>query len=101
MLLPKSPTPAQQAPAKAVITVATSPAAGEAHLEFSANHATSYDVLHKGPGEATFTLVADDIIQTIYNATGLVAGAHEYKVIGRNSRGTGPESDVGTIAVTG
>ena len=38
--------PAQQSPAKA-----TSPAAGQAHLDFSAAHATSYDVLHKGPGE--------------------------------------------------
>ena len=94
-------TPAQQTPAKAVITVATSPGAGAAHLEFSATHATTYDVLHKGPADPAFTVVADDIIVTTYNATGLVAGAHEYKVIGRNSRGTGPESDVGTIAVTG
>lgn len=92
-------TPAQQAPAKAVIAVATSPAAGEAHLEFSANHATSYDVLHKGPADAAFAVVADDIIQTVYNATGLAAGAHEYKVIGRNSRGTGPESDVSVVNV--
>ena len=92
-------TPAQQAPAKAVITVATSPAAGTAHLEFSANHATSYDVLHKGPADSVFTVVADDIIVTIYNATGLVVGAHEYKVIGRNSRGAGPESDVSVVNV--
>ena len=92
-------TPAQQAPAKAVIAVATSPAAGEAHLEFSATHATSYDVLHKGPGDADFAVVADDIIQTVYNATGLAAGAHEYKVLGRNSRGTGPESDVSVVNV--
>ena len=92
-------TPAQQAPAKAVIAVATSPAAGEAHLEFSANHATSYDVLHKGPADADFAVVADDIIQTVYNATGLAAGAHEYKVLGRNSRGTGPESDVSVVNV--
>lgn len=91
--------PAQQSPAKAVITAATSPAAGQAHLEFSATHATSYDVLHKGPGDAAFTVVADDIIQKFYNATGLAAGAHEYKLVGRNSRGTGPESDVSTVNV--
>jgi len=36
---------------------------------------------------------------TIYNATGLVVGAHEYKVIGRNSRGAGPESDVSVVNV--
>ena len=91
--------PAQQSPAKATITAATSPAAGQAHLEFSATHATSYDVLHKGPGDAAFAVVADDIIVTAYNATGLTAGAHEYKVAGRNSRGTGPESDVSTVNV--
>ena len=92
-------TPSTQAPAKAVIAVATSPAAGEAHLEFSATHATSYDVLHKGPGDAAFTVVADDIIVTTYNAIGLAAGAHEYKVEGRNSRGTGPDSDVSVVNV--
>lgn len=79
--------------------MATSPAPGAAHLEFSATHATSYDVLHKGPGDAAFTVVADDIIVTTYNAIGLAAGAHEYKVIGRNSRGTGPESDVSVVNV--
>ena len=91
--------PAQQSPAKATITAATSPAAGQAHLGFSATHATSYDVLHKGPGDAAFAVVADDIIVTTYNATGLAAGAHEYKVVGRNSRGTGPESDASTVNV--
>lgn len=91
--------PAQHAPAKANITVATSPSAGAAHLEFSANHATSYDILHKGPGEPIFIIVASDIIQTDYNAIGLVPGAHEYKVVGHNSRGTGPESDVSVVNV--
>lgn len=92
--------PAQQAPAKALISTATSPAAGAAHLDFSAPRATSYDVLHKGPAEAAFTVVAEDIIVTTYNATGLTAGAHEYKVVGRNSRGTGPESDVSVVNVS-
>ncbi|MFM8471349.1 MAG: LamG-like jellyroll fold domain-containing protein [Limisphaerales bacterium] len=55
------------------------------------NQAGSYSVV--------ITNVADDIIVTTYNATGLVAGAHEYKVAGRNSRGTGPESDVSVVNV--
>jgi len=93
-------TPAQQPPAKAVIAAATSPGAGAAHLEFSATHSTSYDVLHQGPGDAAFTVVAEEIIVTTYNATGLAAGAHAYKVVGRNSRGTGPESDVSTVNVS-
>ena len=99
-LIDKIPTtPAQQAPTKAVITAATSPAAHEAHLEFDAAHATSFDVLHKGPGATTFTLVAEDTLQNTYNATGLAPGAHDYKVLGRNSRGTGPASDVSTVPV--
>ena len=32
-------------------------------------------MLHKGPGDAAFAVVADDIIVTTYNATGLAAGA--------------------------
>jgi len=34
------------------------------------------------------------------DATGLAAGAHEYKVIPRNSRGDGPESAVSVVNVT-
>lgn len=99
-VIDKIPTaPSTQTPLKAVISVATSPGAGAVHLEFDATHATSYDVLHKGPGESTFTRVADDIIQTSYNATGLVAGAHAYQVVGRNSRGDGPASEVSTVNV--
>ena len=92
-------TPASQEPNQAVITVATSPAAGQAHLEFHALHGTSFDVLHKGPGETEFTTVADDIIEQVYNASGLAAGNHEYKVIGQNSRGNGPESEISIVAV--
>jgi len=92
-------TPASQAPNQAVISVATSPAASQAHLEFDALHATSFDVLHKGPSDTEFTNVADDIIEKVYNANGLAPGNHEYKIIGQNSRGNGPESAVSTIAV--
>ncbi|MFM2123819.1 MAG: hypothetical protein RL328_270 [Acidobacteriota bacterium] len=56
-------------------------------------------MLHKAPGATTFTLVADDTLQNTHNATGLAPGAHEYKIIGRNSRGTGPASDVSTVTV--
>lgn len=88
-----------QPPNQSVISVATSPAPGAAHVVYDADGATDWDVLHKGPGDATFTLVADDVIVKVYDTTGLAAGSHEYKVIGRNSRGVGPESDVATINV--
>jgi hypothetical protein len=91
--------PSQQAPAQVVISVATSPAADGVHLEFDADRATSFDVLQKGPGDPDFVVVADDIITTTYDATGLPAGSYDFKVIGRNSQGPGPESAVSTIVV--
>ncbi len=67
--------------------------------EYDALHATSFDVLHKGPGETEFTIVADDTIDKVFDASGPVSGNHEYKVIGQNSRGNGPESEVATVVV--
>jgi len=91
--------PAQQPPDQAVISAATSPAAGSVHLEYDADGGTSFDVLHKGPGAAAFAVVAADVIVTVYDTAGLAAGSHDYKVIPRNSRGNGPESAVSTIVV--
>lgn len=91
--------PATQLPGQAIITAATSPGAGQAHLEFTAPHMTSGDILHKAPGDPAFVKVADDVIEKFYNATGLAPGAHEYKVIPRNSRGDGLESAVSVVNV--
>lgn len=92
--------PGTQAPSQAVIALATSPGAGQVHLDYSANHATSYDVLQKAPGATDFVLVADDRIEKTYDATGLTAGSYDYKVIGQNvSKGNGPESAVSTVVV--
>lgn len=91
--------PAAQNPKQAVITVATSPAPGAAHLVYDAEGATDWDVLHKGPGDLEFSVVADDVIVKTYDTTGLAAGSHDYKVIGRNSQGSGPESAISTIVV--
>jgi hypothetical protein len=88
-----------QRPNQAVISAAVSVEPGRVHLEFDAAHATSFDVLHKGPGGVEFSNVADDVTSKTYDATGLTAGSHEYKVIGQNSRGEGPESTVAIVAV--
>jgi len=93
--------PATQLPDQAEITLAQSPAPGQVHLEYSAAHATSYDLLHKGPAETEFALVADDVIETAYDAADLATGEHEYKVVGQNSRGSGLESEAASVAVQG
>ncbi len=92
--------PAQQAPAQAVISVATSPAAGAAHLEYDADRATSFDVLQKGPADPAFAIVEADSIADVYDATGLAAGNYDFKIVGRNSQGAGPESAVSSVVVT-
>ena len=91
--------PSTQEPAEPVITVATSPAPGAVHLEFEANHATSFQVWHKGPGSGLFVKVDDVLLPGAYDTTGLVPGAHEYQIVGENSRGTGPTSLPSTVNV--
>ena len=91
--------PATQPPGQAVITNASSPAPGAAHFDYDAPHGTSWDVFRKGPGAAAFVKAANDVIVKSYDAAGLAAGAHEFKVVARNSRGDGPESAVSIINV--
>ena len=91
--------PASLPPGQAVIAAATSPGAGKAHLEFDANHATSFDVLQKAPGAVSFVKVVDDEIEKSYEATGLTPGVYEFKVLGRNSLGDGAESAASPVTV--
>jgi hypothetical protein len=93
-------TPATQEPDQAQVTAATNPANGAVRLEFSANHATSFKVLHKGPNDPEFSEVADVLLPGVYEAAGLAAGAHAYKIAGVNSRGSGPESAVASVIVS-
>ncbi len=92
--------PGQSAPGKAVITSATSPAPGTVHLVFEADGATSFDVLQKGPGDLEFFIVANDLTENTYDASALPPGVYEFKVVGKNSVGSGPESDVVSVTVT-
>lgn len=95
--IPTSPSTHQ--PETPLVTMAVSPYAGAVHLAFTALHATSYQVWHKGPGEPVFTQVADVLEPGEYVHTGLPAGLHEYKVVGENSSGTGPACAPVSIAV--
>ena len=91
--------PSQPLPGQATITVATSPAPGLAHLEFDANAATKFDVLQKGPGDADFSIVAADIVTNVYTASVSPPGSYQFQVIGKNSQGSGPASDIATVVV--
>lgn len=91
--------PGQPNPVAATISVAESPGPGAVHLEFSANNATFYDVLQQGPSDPDFVIVGVAISDTFYDDTGLPPGSYDYKVIGKNSQGSGPESDVSTVVV--
>jgi hypothetical protein len=91
--------PSTHEPNQAVISVFSSPGAGKVHLEFDANHGTSFDVLQKGPGEADFSKVSDDQLIKTYDKTGLSAGVYQYQVIGQNSLGNGEPSAVVSVTV--
>lgn len=86
-------------PSQAVITGAASPAPGTVHFQYSAPGATSYDVLHRGPGQPDFVLLVADTIATDYLAMSQTVGAHAYQIVPRNSRGDGPIREIVTVTV--
>ena len=88
------------APGPATISNASSPGAGQAHLEYDAPHATSFDILHRRAGQPTFTVLVASIAAKSYDKSGLPAGAHEFQIKPKNSRGEGPVSGTSTITVT-
>ena len=88
-----------RAPGQAVVSLATSPAARTVHLEFSAPHATSFKVWHKGPNDADFAPVGESLSPGVFDAVGVTPGTHSYQVVPHNSRGDGPTSDPVTVAV--
>jgi hypothetical protein len=91
--------PSTQRPGQPQFTVSESQADGAVRLEFDADRATSFQVWHKGPGEAQFAQVGDSIRPGNYTAFGLAAGQHEYQIVGVNSRGEGTASEPVSISV--
>ncbi len=89
----------QSAPAKAIIESAVAAGPTSVALEFGAERATTWDVLHRLAGAPNWTTVADDIIAREFTVTGLAPGDHEFAVVGRNSRGVGPQSDVAAVTL--
>ena len=99
-IIDRIPTdPSTHLPVMAHITLADSPAAGTAHLLFSAEHATSFKVFRKGPGDADFVEVADVLRPGEYTDTDLATGAYLYAVAGVNSQGPGAWSAPAEVQV--
>ena len=69
------------------------------HFHYDALNAEVFDVFHKPPLAAVFLKVAEDVEAKVYQVSGLVVGAHEFKVLGRNDAGDGPESAVAVVQV--
>lgn len=90
--------PAQQPPGQATISQATG-GSGTVHLVFDAPHATSFDVFQKKINDPVFTKVGDDIVGTTYDGVGISAGDWQFRVVGRNSLGEGPQSAVSNVTV--
>ncbi len=88
--------PAQNPPGQAVITSHALVDATHAKLVYDAPGATSFDVLYQSPMEEGFNPVAQDIVEKEF-IVAVVTGDNTVKVVGKNSRGSGPESDVATV----
>ena len=86
-------------PEQADISNITTPGPGQVHFHYDALNAEVFDVFHKTPMGAVFLKVAEDVQAKVYQVSGLVVGAHEFKVVGRNDAGDGPESAVAVVQV--
>ena len=55
------------------------------------------------PGATTFVVVVSDTPEASLTVHGQAAGLHQFKAVGRNSQGAGPESAVteATVAAAG
>lgn len=91
--------PSTVAPNQAVITEASNPEPGVSRLVFDAEHATSFIVKRRLQGQVEFETVADDFTDEVFEEDGLAAGVYEYIVIGHNSRGDGPPSEIVTVTI--
>ncbi|HEY0552596.1 MAG TPA: hypothetical protein VGF13_23555 [Verrucomicrobiae bacterium] len=90
-----SGTPPPPLPGQAVITSIIYD--NGPRLEFDAEDAETFDVWERILPDAEFTKVASNISEKVWAHTDLHAD-FEYKVVGRNSHGDGPESDVASIS---
>ena len=69
------------------------------HFDCAAPHATRFTYLHQTPGASGFVVVVAETPEASLTLHGQIAGLHKFKALGRNSRGTGPESAVAEVTV--
>jgi hypothetical protein len=84
---------------QAVISNLMASADGTIHFDVAADHGTKFTYLHKAPGQAAFVVVVTDSPESHLTLHNQAPGVHEFKAIGRNSRGEGPESAVAQVTV--
>jgi len=93
------------------VTTRPTPAVGQAvisnvmvsgqdvHFDFTAPHGTRFTVYHKAPGSPVFLVVVTETREKSITLHDLAEGEHQFKVVGINSDGEGPESAVTTVQV--
>jgi hypothetical protein len=64
----------------------------QVRLSFDAARATSFTLLHKGPADAAFAVLEDELTDGTYVHAAGTPGGHVYKAVGHNSAGDGAES---------
>ena len=87
-----STSPHQTIPGQAAVLEVTQLPDLVVRLSFDAARATQFTILHKGPEQDTYSVIADDWTAKTFEHTADDTGDHAYKVIGRNSAGVGKES---------
>ena len=72
---------------------------GTVKLTFGASRAITYVLLHKGPGDTVYTIIAEGIDVRTFEHASPGLGDHHYKMFGRNNQGDGSESAVLAVEV--
>jgi hypothetical protein len=75
--------------------------AGTIHFDVTAPGATRFTYLQQSPGSPAFAVVLADSPEAGLTLTGQPNGLHRFKVIGSNSGGSGAESAVAEVSVSG
>jgi hypothetical protein len=93
---PGAPTPL---PGQAVITEFSQAGSGEGLLKFNAPNATLFDVWVQRPADPDFVLETANFTGTELLVTNVPPGTTRAKVVPKNSRGEGPESEVAELTI--